>query len=165
MWDRLAGVGGEDTALDDGRGLERQSDLLRAFSIIGLDTEPLGGETEVADVEVHRDVAADPGEREPALVVGADRSRPGAESLGQREIPHVDAVERPDIAGPADAPDLQLDPRGRLTVDVNQLATDELLGLEADLGGRLSGVGIELSPAESEAGDRSQGMDLEEPFG
>ena len=52
--DRLAGVGGEDAALDDRRRLERQGDLLvRPRSSAGS-RKLLPGEAEVADAE--RDV-------------------------------------------------------------------------------------------------------------
>ncbi len=44
-----------------------------------LKLENLACEAEVADIQTDVEIAADAGDREPPLIVGLDRSRPGAE--------------------------------------------------------------------------------------
>ena len=78
--------------------------------------------------------------------------RPGADPF-EAGSPRVETPSiRSDLGGPAHAARSELDPGGRLTVHVDELAADDLLGAEPDLGGGLLGVGVELGPAEAEAG-------------
>ncbi len=60
--------------------------------------------------------------------------------------------KRASSAGPIvtrhDAVELELDPRGRLAAQIDQPAPDDLLGLQAELGPGLLGVGMELHAAE-----------------
>ncbi len=116
---------------------------------------------------------ADAGEGEPALGVGGDGLRPGAEPAGgggQTDPPRgiMGLSKRPPSGRgrlAVDHVELDLDPGGRLTVDVDQPAADDLLGLEVDLGRGLLGVGVELHAAEGRAGPggAGQGVDGEEP--
>jgi hypothetical protein len=59
-----------------------------------------------------------------------------------------------------DPPELDLDPGGGLTVDVDRPAADDLLGREVDLRRRPLVIGVELHAAEGRAGagGTSQGV-------
>ena len=160
-----AGVGGEDTPLDNHRGPESFRDGFRTIAVVGADLKPCARESSVSDVEADGHIATDAGERESALVVGRDGPRPDAESLRRRGIAHADAVVSSlglVHVGPAHAPDLELDSSGRLTVHIEQLAADDLLGAESDLSRGLLGIGVEQDPAQAEAGRHGHGVDLEE---
>jgi len=97
-------------------------------------------------MEADGNIATDAGEREMALGVGRAGPRPDAESLRRRGIAHADAVVSPLGLGhvaAAHAPNLELDPSGRLTVHIEQLAMDDLLGAEPDLSRGLPGISVE----------------------
>ena len=116
------------------------------------------GEPEVVNDERDEEAAADAAEHEPPLIVCPRRARPCTGFLGSA------AVQRglgpaTEISGLAEGVNPKLDPGGRLAGQIDQLASDDLLGLQSDLGCGLLGVRVERGPAEAEPGGRGQGID------
>ncbi len=138
--DRLAGVGGEDPALDDLGRLERQGDLLPGSGVGLVDQQVLPGEAPVEHGEPDARAAADAGDGRLPLVVGLDRPRPGAQALGRVDPPDHGALG-PDLGALRRRPG-----------HVDQPDADRLLGAELHVGRRPIGVGIQLDPAEAVAG-------------
>src|SRR5262249_19712138 len=107
--DRLAGVTRENASFDDCRRLQGQSQLFGTIAIVGLDAETLLGEPAVADQKTYLHILADSRQRESALLIRAKWRWPVAEAIRRPVKPKADSVERADIGGAADAPDLNLD--------------------------------------------------------
>ena len=148
-------VGGQHSALDDRRRLEGQVDLLGGVSIFGLEVGIAagrnGGRGPKGDVEP----TADAGEGEPALGIGGDGLWPGSRRAGN--VPQRRGL-RMSIRPPASGEDrckrclADFNPSGRLTVDVDQPAPDDLFGPEADLCCGLLGIRMELTQPKPEPG-------------
>ena len=119
------------------------------------------GVAEVAHIQAKPYTTADAGQCDPPLVVGRDRSRPGADALG-RVGREPDALVSALVVHPPDATERDLDTAGRRAGHVDQPDAHGLLGLEPDVGRGLLGVGVQLGPAESVPGRGRQRDHLED---
>ena len=158
---RLPRVSGNDTSLDDRRGLNYHRGLRRRVLAVGLYLHPLPRETVVTDFEADGEVTANAREREPSFSIRGDGLRPRVQTF-EAVVPERNAIVRSELGGPAHAADPQLDSGCRLTVQVDELAANELFGLEPNLRRGRTRVGIQLGPAEPESRGGGDRIHLEE---